>query len=231
LFKTHFLLAATLVFLLSTCRGQTRYTLVATINIQQAIFDSKEGKRGLAAIHTKVPQERQQKIGEIGQGILIKMAPVIDKFAVANGLGVIIETSTQLSDNIFWTKQHGGNVLRRQVDITKQIIDSFDGASIHFPPTTGDQSVLVVNIEQATLNTAEGKRELAATGNNITPEQKQNISEGIVTKMTPLIVKIAGDREADIVIDTSLKWPHGSVLWYAQSLDITEQVVGAYNGR
>jgi Skp family chaperone for outer membrane proteins len=229
--RTCFLCAVTIVFSLSTSAGQVHSTAVATINIQQAIFDSKEGKHELAAIHTKVPQERQQKISEIGYGILVKMAPVIDKFAVANGLGVIIETSAQLPDPIFWTKQHGGNVLRKQADITKQVVDSFDGASVRLPSITGDQTVVAINIEQAVLNTDEGKRELAAIGSNITPEQKQEILQGILIKMDPVVAKVAGDSGADIVIDTSQKWPHGSVLWFAPRLDVTEQAVSAYNGR
>lgn len=230
--RTCFLVAVTLVSSLSTSGGQTHSTVVATINLERAIFDSKEGKHELAKIRTKVPQERQEKIGEMAQGILIKIAPVIEKFAVANGLGLIIETSTQASnDPIFWTKQHGGNILRKQVDITKQIVDTFDGASVHLPPVTGDQSVIVINIEQAGLNTDDGKRELAAIGSNITPEQKQHILQGILIKMSPVIAEVAEDSGADIVIDTSAKWPHGSVLWFAQRLDVTAQVVSAHNGR
>lgn len=206
--------------------------MVATINLQRAIFDSKEGKQKLAAIRTEVPQERQQQTGEIGQVILIKMAPLIAKFAEDNGLGVIIETSTQLlKDPVFWSKQHGGDILRKQVDITKQIVDSFNGALVHLPPINGDQNVVVINVEQAIFNTDEGKSELAAIGKNVTPEEKQHISQGILSKMAPLVAKVAADRGADVVIDISLKWPKGSVLWSHNRLDITEQVVSAYNGR
>jgi len=230
--RTHFFAAATLVFLLSVARGQTGNSVVATINIQQAIFDSKEGRHELAAIHTKDPQERQQQVAQILQGILPKMAPVIVKFAEANELGIIIDTSMQLpSDPIFWTKQHGGNVLRKQVDITKQIVDSFDGSLKRLPLITGDQRVLAINLDRAIFNTDEGKRELAAIGNKVTPEQKETLSQIIRTKMTPVIDKVAGDSGADIVLDISKPWPGDPIVWVARQLDITDQVTIAYNGR
>ncbi len=217
--RTHFFAAATLVFLLSVARGQTGNSVVATINIQQAIFDSKEGRHELAAIHTKDPQERQQQVAQILQGILPKMAPVIVKFAEANELGIIIDTS------------HGGNVLRKQVDITKQIVDSFDGSLKRLPLITGDQRVLAINLDRAIFNTDEGKRELAAIGNKVTPEQKETLSQIIRTKMTPVIVKVAGDSGADIVLDMSKPWPGDPIVWVARQLDITDQVTIAYNGR
>ena len=206
--------------------------MVAKINLQQAIFDSNEGRHEVAAIRTKVPQERQQKIEQIVGGILVKMAPLISKFAADNGLGVITETSRQWGANpIFWTKQHGGDILHTQVDITKLIVDSYNGSSVHLPPVNGDQSVVAIDIEKAVFNSDEGKRELAAIGGNVSPEQKQKISQGILVKMTPLIAKLAEDSGVDIVIDVSLPWPTGSILYTDPRLDITERVVNAYNGR
>lgn len=221
-----------LIFSLSTCRGQTRKTLVATINLQQAIFDSNEGKKEVAAIRTKVPQERQQKIQQIAHDILVKMAPLISKFAEDNGLGVVAETSRQWDANpVFWAKQHGGDILHTQVDITKRIVDSYNGAAVHLPPVNGDQSVVAINIERVVFNTDEGKRELAAISGNVTPEQRQKISQGILVKMVPLIAKLAGDSGVDIVIDVSPPWPKGSIVFSDPRLDITERVVSAYNGR
>jgi hypothetical protein len=171
--RNHFLLAATIFFSLSpTCHGQTHNTVVATINFLHAVFDSNEGKKELPAIGTKVSQERQQRIKQTVQAILVKMAPVVAKFAKDNGLGVVTDTSKQLPEPVLWSKQPGGDILRKQVDITKLIIDDYNGSSVHLPPVNGDQSVELINLERATFNTDEGKRELAAIGDKATPEQK-----------------------------------------------------------
>jgi Skp family chaperone for outer membrane proteins len=229
--RNHFLLAATIFFSLSpTCHGQTQNTVVATINFLHAVFDSNEGKKELPAIGTK-SQETQQRIQQTVQAILVKMAPVVAKFAKDNGLGVVTDTSKQLPEPVLWSKQPGGDILRKQVDITKLIIDDYNGSSVHLPPVNGDQSVELINLERATFNTDEGKRELAAIGDKATPEQKQEISQRILVKMTPLIAKFAGDSGADIVIDISQRWPKCSVVWFDDGLDITERVVSAYNGR
>jgi hypothetical protein len=234
--RNHFLLAATIFFSLSpTCHGQTHNTVVATVDFLHAVFDSNEGKKELPAIGTKVSQERQQRIKQTVQGILVKMAPVVAKFAKDNGLGVVTDTSKQLPEPVLWSKQPGGDILRKQVDITKLIIDDYNGSSVRLPPVNGDQNVELINLERATFNTDEGKRELAAIGEKATPEQKQEISQRILVKMTPLIAKFAGDSGADsgadIVIDISQQWPKCSVVWFDNRLDITERVVSAYNGQ
>lgn len=172
--RNHFLLAATIFFSLSpTCHGQTHNTVVATINFLHAVFDSDEGKKELPAIGTKASQEGQQRIKQTVQAILVKMAPVVAKFAKDNGLGVVTDTSKQLPEPVLWSKQPGGDILRKQVDITKLIIDDYNGSSVHLPPVNGDQSVELINLERATFNTDEGKRELAAIGDKATPEQSR----------------------------------------------------------
>jgi Skp family chaperone for outer membrane proteins len=230
--RNHFLLAATIFFPLSpTSHAQTHNTVVGTINLLHAAFDSNEGKKELPAIGTKVSQERQQRITPTVQAILVKMAPVDAKFAEDNGLGVVTDTSKQLPEPVIWSKEPGGNILRKQVDIAKLIIDDYGGSSVHLPPVTGDQSVELINLGRATFNTDEGNRELAAIGYKATPEQKQEISQRILVKMTPLIAKFAGDSGADIVIDISQQWPMCSVVWFDNRLDITQRVVSAYNER
>jgi len=232
LLRNHFLLAATIFLSLSPlCHGQTHNTVVATINFLHAVFDSDEGKKELSAIGTKESQEGQQRIKQTVQAILVKMAPVVAKFAKNNGLGVVTDTSKQLPEPVLWSKQPGGDILRKQVDITKLIIDDYNGSSVRLPPVNGDQSVELINLERAIFNTDEGKRELAAIGDRATPEQKHEISQRILVKMTPLIAKFAGDSGADIVIDISQQWPKCSVVWFDNRLDITEQVVSAYNGQ
>ena len=44
-----------------------------------------------------------------------------------------------------------------------------------------------------------------------------------------MIVKYAGDNGYGIIIDTSQQWPRGPVIWYGQSVDITQPIVEAYN--
>jgi hypothetical protein len=47
--------------------------------------------------------------------------------------------------------------------------------------------------------------------------------------MAPVIVKYSGDNGFGVIIDTSQPWPQGPVVWYGQSVDITQPVVEAYN--
>ncbi len=136
------ILAVAIFFSISpTCQGQTQNTVVATINFLHAVIDSNEGKKQLPALGTKESQERQQRIKQTMQAILVKMAPVVAKFAKDNGLGIVTDTSKQLPEPVLWSKKPGGDVLRKQVDITKLIIDDYNGRSVDLPPVNGDQSV------------------------------------------------------------------------------------------
>ena len=51
--------------------------------------------------------------------------------------------------------------------------------------------------------------------------------------MAPLIVKYATENGFGMIIDTSSnnQWPNGPVLWHGAALDITKQVVDAYNAQ
>jgi len=49
--------------------------------------------------------------------------------------------------------------------------------------------------------------------------------------LAPVIMKVANDFGAGLVIDTSQQWPQGPVLIAAQGVDITKQVVDAYNAQ
>jgi len=70
----------------------------------------------------------QSQQNEIGQRILQKMAPVIMKYANANGLGMIIDTSTP------WPS--GPVLYSAPLDITKAIVDSYNAQSGVAPPPT-----------------------------------------------------------------------------------------------
>ena len=59
--------------------------------------------------------------------------------------------------------------------------------------------------------------------------QQGEIAQRILAKMAPVIVKYSGDNGFGVIIDTSQPWPQGPVVWYGQSVDITQPVVEAYN--
>jgi len=59
--------------------------------------------------------------------------------------------------------------------------------------------------------------------------QQGEIGNKILTKMAPIIVKYAGDNGYGMIIDTSQQWPRGPVIWYGPAVDITQNVVEAYN--
>jgi outer membrane protein len=148
-------------------------TRVGTINIEQAIFASNEGRRDFEALNTKLGpkqnelkgksdeldslkkqlnsqgevmneekrgelvkqieakqklfdrsmqdarEEAQSQQGEIAQRILGKMAPVIQKYAVENGYGVLLDTSQP------WPQ---GPVIMAgpSVDITQAVVEAYN---------------------------------------------------------------------------------------------------------
>jgi len=59
--------------------------------------------------------------------------------------------------------------------------------------------------------------------------QQGEIAQRILGKMAPVIVKYASENGFGMIIDTSQPWPQGPVVWYGQAVDITQQVVEAYN--
>jgi outer membrane protein len=63
--------------------------------------------------------------------------------------------------------------------------------------------------------------------------QENEIAQRILQKMAPVIVKYATDNGYGMIIDTSSnnQWPQGPVLWHGPALDITKQVVDAYNAQ
>ena len=60
--------------------------------------------------------------------------------------------------------------------------------------------------------------------------QQQEIAGKILNKMAPLIVKYSQDNGYTMIIDTSKPWPQSPVLWWnPEAVDITKNVVDAYN--
>lgn len=60
--------------------------------------------------------------------------------------------------------------------------------------------------------------------------QQQEIASRILQKMAPLVVKYSQDNGFTLIVDTSKPWPQSPVLWWnADAVDITKNVVEAYN--
>ncbi len=59
--------------------------------------------------------------------------------------------------------------------------------------------------------------------------QQGEIMQRVLGKMAPVIVKYASENGFGMIIDTSQPWPQGPVVWYGQSVDITQPVIEAYN--
>ncbi|HEY1264127.1 MAG TPA: OmpH family outer membrane protein [Terriglobales bacterium] len=61
--------------------------------------------------------------------------------------------------------------------------------------------------------------------------QQNEIAQRILQKMAPMMVKYAADNGFGLLLDTSKQWPEGQVIWSGQTVDITRQVVDAYNAQ
>jgi outer membrane protein len=60
-------------------------------------------------------------------------------------------------------------------------------------------------------------------------QQQNEIAQRILQKMAPVITKYVADNNYGLVIDASAPWPQGPVVLAAPSMDITKNVVDAYN--
>jgi len=62
--------------------------------------------------------------------------------------------------------------------------------------------------------------------------QQQDIASRILSKMAPLVVNLAKDNGYTLIVDTSKPWPQSPVLWWnPDAVDITKNVVDAYNAQ
>ena len=62
-------------------------------------------------------------------------------------------------------------------------------------------------------------------------QQQNEIAQRILQKMAPVITKFVADNNYGLVIDASSPWPQGPVVLAAPSMDITKNVVDAYNAQ
>lgn len=59
--------------------------------------------------------------------------------------------------------------------------------------------------------------------------QQQEIASRILQKMGPLVLKYAQDNGFGMIVDTGKMWPQAPLVWAAESIDITQQVIDSYN--
>jgi outer membrane protein len=61
--------------------------------------------------------------------------------------------------------------------------------------------------------------------------QQNEIGQRILQKMAPVIIQVANNKGAGMIVDTSQPWPQGPVLATSGGVDITKDVVDAYNAK
>lgn len=61
--------------------------------------------------------------------------------------------------------------------------------------------------------------------------QQNEVGQKILQKLAPVIMKVANDSGAGVVLDNSQPWPQGLVLTSGAGVDITRQVIEAYNAQ
>jgi len=60
-------------------------------------------------------------------------------------------------------------------------------------------------------------------------QQQNEIASRILQKMAPVITKYVADNGYGLLVDSSSPWPQGPVVLFTPPMDITKQVVDAYN--
>ncbi len=99
---------------------EARATLVKSIESKQKVLQ-RTGE--------DAQNDYQQQQNEIAQRILQKMAPVIDKYAKANGYGLLFDSSNPWPQGpLLWATAG--------VDLTKTIVDAYNSQSGVLPPPT-----------------------------------------------------------------------------------------------
>jgi outer membrane protein len=99
---------------------EARATLVKSIETKQ---------KSLQRQVEDAQNEYQQQQNEIATRILQKMSPVIDKYAKANGYGLLIDSSNPWPQGpVLWATA--------AVDLTKNIVDAYNAQSGVAPPAT-----------------------------------------------------------------------------------------------
>jgi outer membrane protein len=84
---------------------------------------------------------------------------------------------------------------------------------------------LVKSIESKTKSLQRS----AEDAQNEFQQQQNEIAQRILQKMAPVITKYVSDNGYGLLLDASAPWPQGPVVVATQAVDITKNVVDAYN--
>jgi len=150
-------------------------TKVGTINIEQAIFATNEGRRDFEALSKKLEPKQTELKGKNDE---------------------IESLKKQLNDQGPKLNDDSRNGLVKQIEAKQKVLDR--------------------DVQDA--------REEAQN-------QQNEVAQRILQKMAPVLVKYAADNGFGIIIDTSQPWPQGPVVWWGPSVDVTKQVVDAFNAQ
>ena len=61
--------------------------------------------------------------------------------------------------------------------------------------------------------------------------QQNEIAAKIVQKMVPVVQKYAKENNLGLILDATRVWPEGELIWATESVDLTKNVVDAYNAQ
>jgi outer membrane protein len=86
---------------------------------------------------------------------------------------------------------------------------------------------LVKSIESKTKSLQRS----AEDAQNDFQQQQNEIAQRILQKMAPVITKFVADGGYGLIIDASTPWPQGPIVLAAPSMDITKNIVEAYNAQ
>jgi outer membrane protein len=166
-------------------KSATNVPAFVVLNVQQAIQATNDGSRDLKVLGPGATQAQQN---EIGQRILTKMAPMIVKFAADNRFGVIVDISNPWpKGQVMWVGQ--------QSDITKSIVEIYNGHSASFIPSASNQKVGTINVEQAIFASDDGTRESGALNKRLEPKQAE--LKGMAAEIEGLKKKINAQASAE----------------------------------
>ena len=117
----------------------------------------------------------------------------------------------------------------RRVELQKlntEIEDSKKQLNVQGDKMSPDAHEALVKSIEAKQKTLQRNAEDAQ---NEFQQQQYEIASRILQKMAPVITKYVADNGYGLLVDSSSPWPQGPVVLFTPPMDITKQVVDAYN--
>ena len=119
----------------------------------------------------------------------------------------------------------------RRVELQKlntEIEDSKKQLNVQGDKMSADAHDALVKSIEAKQKTLQRNAEDAQ---NEFQQQQNEIASRILQKMAPVITKYVADNGFGLLVDSSAPWPQGPVVLFTPPMDITKQVVDAYNAQ